>query len=276
MKTLYELIEQRHPPNEWAVFSELASSTGTIQTRLDAAAFNCWRSKKLFRVAYEFKASRGDFLAELRRPAKREFAEAYFHETYFVFEKAEIGKADEIPDGWGLLVRTKKGDQLRRQKVARHREPAPIGTNMMISVLRRAAHTVNAHKYRSFEFEGDEITLEELQAKVNKILVHDQKVLFEQQTATAAERDKLRRDRHALRAPMKRLVELSHEQHWGHDALIDEVTPQLVDHWFEMAKQHAARMIFKQIKQACGQVNSALHQLRSLQDLAAEDLSKDP
>lgn len=266
MRSLYELIEQRHPPNEWAVFPELPSNTGGIRNRVDAAAFNCWKSKKMLRIAYEFKRTRSDFLSELRKPRKREFCEEYFHETWFVFEEKKVGTAEEVPDGWGLLVRTKKGDQLRSRKVARHREPKPMSEEMMLAVLRRAANEINQHRFRSFEFEGDEITLDQLKGKVAKMLYADQQELMRQTAQATQERHELREMRRTLTAPLERLVMRATNKTWGLEGMVKDATPQLVDTWFDQALANASQVIASKINGAYGQVSSALDAIRDLQD----------
>lgn len=139
------LLLARHRLPEWAAFAELRAGTGYgrgSDQRFDVAAFNCYPSKRNYRVVYEVKQTRGDFLRELDQPAKRGQAEDFFHETWFAVAKG-VCTVEEVPDGWGLITPTKKGDKLRQLKRARPREPEPVPYPMIMSVLRRACERVD-------------------------------------------------------------------------------------------------------------------------------------
>lgn len=109
---LLNVIEMRHPTPEWVFIRELRMSTGADVRRqkrspdegeyIDAFALNCWPSKHFQRVAYEVKVNRGDFLAELKNPDKREPFLRYSNLFYFV---APVGliKPEEVPDECGLI-----------------------------------------------------------------------------------------------------------------------------------------------------------------------------
>jgi hypothetical protein len=61
-------------PSEWLFFRELRVGTGRQNgkaQRLDAFALNTLPHTAMKRVCYEVKASRGDFLSELKRPLTR-------------------------------------------------------------------------------------------------------------------------------------------------------------------------------------------------------------
>jgi hypothetical protein len=106
---LLNVIELRHPTPEWVFIRELRIGTGWVRNYkkgsgeyIDAFALNCYPSKKMVRVAYEVKISRGDFLAELKNPDKREPFLRFSNQFYFV---APVGliKPDEVPDECGLI-----------------------------------------------------------------------------------------------------------------------------------------------------------------------------
>jgi hypothetical protein len=71
------------------------------EQRIDAYLLHCWGS--LDRIAFEIKASRGDFLRELKQPLKRRAALVLSNEFYFVAPEGVI-KQDELPLECGLIV----------------------------------------------------------------------------------------------------------------------------------------------------------------------------
>ena len=61
--------------------------------RVDAFALNTLPHTAMKRVCYEVKTSRGDFLAELKRPLKRRIGMRYSNEFYFVTPAALVSAA---------------------------------------------------------------------------------------------------------------------------------------------------------------------------------------
>ena len=74
---------------------------GNVQ-RLDAFALNSLPHTGMKRVCYEVKASRSDFLAELKHPLKRRIGMRYSNEFYFV-TSAQLVHITEIPAECGLV-----------------------------------------------------------------------------------------------------------------------------------------------------------------------------
>jgi hypothetical protein len=90
--------------SEWLFFRELRVGTGrrngNVQ-RLDAFALNSLPHTGMKRVCYEVKASRSDFLAELKHPLKRRIGMRYSNEFYFV-TPAGLADIDEVSVEGGL------------------------------------------------------------------------------------------------------------------------------------------------------------------------------
>lgn len=139
MTDLEDLLEIRFPAPRWASFRELRQATGFSEGegRIDFAAFSMWASDGDRVIACEVKRTRADFMREVENPNKRKWVEKQFGECYFVM-LPDLVSPDEIPEGWGLLVATKKGDKLRRIKVAQQRSVA-LSQSLMRSILRRSA-----------------------------------------------------------------------------------------------------------------------------------------
>lgn len=113
---------------------------------IDAIAIGTWPSRGMLLDAYEIKISRSDWLRELKNPAKAEAFAGLVDRFWLVVADASIVKDGELPEGWGLLVRTPKGDRLRQKAAAqrlhegRHLPPA-FGRSFLVPLL-RAASTV--------------------------------------------------------------------------------------------------------------------------------------
>ncbi len=91
--------------SEWLFLRELRLGTGhrnNFGQRLDAFALNCLPHLAMKRVCYEVKISRGDFLAELKKPLKRRMGLRYSNEFYFVTPPGLLD-ASEIPVDCGLI-----------------------------------------------------------------------------------------------------------------------------------------------------------------------------
>jgi hypothetical protein len=90
---------------EWVFLRELRIGTGHRHheaQRLDAFALNCLPYHGMKRICYELKASRADFLGEIRRPLKRRIGMRFSNEFYFV---TPAGMLDllEVPVDCGLI-----------------------------------------------------------------------------------------------------------------------------------------------------------------------------
>lgn len=121
---LVEIVERAmHPsPAEWLFFRELRVGTGRQNAgaqRVDAFALNTLPHTAMKRVCYEVKTSRGDFLAELKRPLKRRIGMRYSNEFYFVTPAALVSAA-EIPAECGLVEAGQATFAEWKQLIGRH------------------------------------------------------------------------------------------------------------------------------------------------------------
>ncbi|RKZ35327.1 MAG: hypothetical protein DRQ49_19610 [Gammaproteobacteria bacterium] len=224
--TWFDYLVNKHMMPEWIIMFEIelppvgndkvdrthryAHRYREKTRRADAIAFNLWGSKGFERIGYEQKSSRADFVKELDDPSKRMWLEQNCHRTYFLTENADVAKKEEIPDGWGLITRTKKGDKFRRVKLAKPRTPQlELPYKFMLSMFRKIVDDHVMKKLEKFEFEGNMITREQL----IKIAEKENASMLEYASETQSEARILKRKyEHALNdvgATLKRLQKLS-------------------------------------------------------------------
>lgn len=158
-RQIIELLRHRHPAPQWASYEELMINTGHHVQRCDFFAFNCWPSKKFWRVAYEVKVSRGDFSRELNKPTKRMASEEVANECFFV-APAGLLKIDEIPEGWGLIQHTKGG--FRKAKHAKQRDNEFIPIEFVANLARRAQDPPSPYPEIVWKYLGKDMTYEDL------------------------------------------------------------------------------------------------------------------
>lgn len=121
--TLAALVSKTYPSPEWAVFFEVSNTTGFgANRRADAVALGIWPSRGNTIVGFEFKRDRGDWLRELKNPAKAESIAAKCDVWWMVTDRDAIIKPEELPEGWGLYVSNEDQTKL---KCVRQATPFP-------------------------------------------------------------------------------------------------------------------------------------------------------
>lgn len=112
---LYRLLKQRHlggsgqNGDAWAYFEEVRNKTGYgagPERSADAVAMSLWPSRGLLLHGFEVKASRADWLRELRDPSKADAFIRYCDHWWLVTEP-DVVEDGELPPTWGHLVRRK-------------------------------------------------------------------------------------------------------------------------------------------------------------------------
>lgn len=93
-------------------------------------------------IGHEVKVSRADWLTELRDPTKAERIKRYCDYWYLVVSDASIVRADELPEGWGLMV--KAGNRLR----IKHRAPKLTPEVMTLDFVAGLAAAAQRTAYR--------------------------------------------------------------------------------------------------------------------------------
>lgn len=137
------LLDRYSAAKGYAVFFEVADGTGAAKHRsADAIAIGLWRSNGFRRIGFEVKASRSDWLRELRDPAKAEPVAQYCHEWWLLATAAAVAKVEEMPLGWGLMELVDTGLKIRRKPNC----PTPIAmSEPFFASLVRAANKTDMH-----------------------------------------------------------------------------------------------------------------------------------
>lgn len=119
----------------YAMLEEVANATGYSGDRsADALMMELWKPHEWH--GFEIKASRADWLRELKDPSKAETFKRHMDHWWLVVGDAAIVKDGELPEGWGLLVPT-DGRTLRVAKAAPQLKPEPIPRVFMAALMRR-------------------------------------------------------------------------------------------------------------------------------------------
>lgn len=110
-------------PDWWLVYEigtyNSADNGGDAKYRqADAVAISRWSAQNYEFHGVEVKATRSDWLAELRKPSKAD-AMIRLCRKWWVLAPVDVVREEELPDGWGLLVPAQTG--LREQVRAKPR-----------------------------------------------------------------------------------------------------------------------------------------------------------
>lgn len=142
----YTNIRRGTIADRWTRAEHVASSLGYQPKRVAdfIAADKCpgWPyGSALALHGHEVKVSRSDWLTELRDPLKAEAFKPYMHYWWLVVPDSSIVKPGELPEGWGLMV--KSGNKLRAKVQAPRLSPDPLPLDLAISMMAAAARTAH-------------------------------------------------------------------------------------------------------------------------------------
>lgn len=128
-------LRRRFDSKEWVLFTEVRNGDETRVRHADAVAFNLWPARGLEVHGVEVKASRGDWLAELKQPEKSSYFVGRCDRWWVAAHDAKVVLPGELPKGWGLLVL--HGQTLRQVVPAELRaDVLPPDRAFMASLLR--------------------------------------------------------------------------------------------------------------------------------------------
>jgi len=126
---------------EYAFLPQVNQGTGShAGRRADGVAMSVWPSRGLHLHGFEVKVSRGDFLSELKQPAKSDAIQRYCHFWWLVTAKDVIRDGDMLPPTWGWMETEGAGLTIRKHAAQLSAEPWSIP--FVASVLRAASDAI--------------------------------------------------------------------------------------------------------------------------------------
>lgn len=131
---LTDRIKQRFCPPEFSTLTNVEGDQGRFA---DAVAVNLWRSRGFAITGFEVKASRSDWLRELKDPAKAEACARYCH-RFFLVANENVVKLEELPLGWGLMVPERSGLRIKRDATV-NPHIVELSRSFAVHLIRRAA-----------------------------------------------------------------------------------------------------------------------------------------
>jgi len=136
-----DLLSNRFCAPAWAFIPQVRNGTGFLNSArtADALAMSLWPSRGLHLNGFEIKINRGDWLSELKNPAKAE-AIAQFCDFFWVVSPKDIIKLEEIPQNWGWLVPF--GKSVKAMKPPIQMKSEVIDKLFLAAILRRAQETI--------------------------------------------------------------------------------------------------------------------------------------
>ena len=134
---MYRLLRARYDERAWALFPQVADSTGHSNRRYaDAIAFGLWASRGHEIHGFETKVSRGDWLNELNQPDKSAPIQNFCHRWWIVAGDRKLVKLEELPKTWGLLI--PRGDGLEAKVQAPLLKPKKLTRKFCAAIMRRS------------------------------------------------------------------------------------------------------------------------------------------
>lgn len=136
----YECLRRKYPLTEYALMEEVSNEPGHSRSRsADYIIMNLWPSRGNSIIGIEQKASRSDWLSELKKPVKAEAIFKYCDYFYLYTTDENIAKIEEIPDAWGWMCI--KGGKIFTKKGAPKQTPVPLTKGFVACLLKRACGT---------------------------------------------------------------------------------------------------------------------------------------
>lgn len=271
-KSIEALIKERYTYPEWAVILEFSGVVGSrgYNRRADAVAFNCWESRRFHRLAFEVKRSRHDFMVEIDNPEKRRWLEENFHQTYFVVAPG-IVQIDEVPEGWGLLVVTKDGTKITRRKAARHREVPPFPEWLSISAIRSLASQIDQQIQKTYAFESQVVTPEELEVVIYERVRITRKHLEDEWNQVRRMRRVLEERGRLLEAPLRILAQAAGTA--GYDISMELGFDKVLEEWISHIRRKAIQGLLGEIQRTRNALDCLL-QMADTYDLFVEPVRR--
>lgn len=138
--------DRQSPAGAGAVYLTEVTAPGSNR-RADVVHVGLWQNRGAGRIdVCELKTSRGDFLRELKDPAKAEAWWPYSTTFNLVVPHLSIAGPDDLPPGWGLLIPTGRGRRFK--EVVKPAERTPQLTIGLLLTLLKNTETTRTNALR--------------------------------------------------------------------------------------------------------------------------------
>ena len=139
-KVLATALRARFCAPEWAFFREVRNATGyqRVTRSADGIAMGLWPSRGMELHGFEIKASRSDWLRELKAPAKAEEIARYC-DRWWIVAAPKVVLAGELPPTWGLME--PRGKALAAKVEAPKLPAQPLDRAFVAALLRVASES---------------------------------------------------------------------------------------------------------------------------------------
>jgi hypothetical protein len=127
-------LRERFCAPEFSFFEEVGDSGSSSGVYADGVAINMWASRGYAITGFEVKASRSDWIRELKKPEKSEPILSKCDYWHLVAAEG-VYQDDEVPVNWGIL--NFKDGKLREKRKAPKLEPKEITRAFVAQMFRR-------------------------------------------------------------------------------------------------------------------------------------------
>jgi len=135
---LHDQLRARYPADRYALFFEVPDAVSVdARRRIDAVAVGVWKSVGRSITGFEFKASRSDWLREVKQVNKADPFIAICDQFFLVTTDATIAKIDEIPACWGWLSCTPNGLRVQRPATKLPQDKETLPWAFTVGLLRK-------------------------------------------------------------------------------------------------------------------------------------------
>lgn len=153
---LMTMLRERYPKDAYAFFTEVPDGTGgNCRRHCDALVMSLWPSRGLTLTGFELKVSRGDWIKELKQPAKADSIARYCDFWYLVVSDEKIVQRGELPATWGLMMPV--GGKLKVKTEATKLEAEPISRKFIAGLFRAAqsqiTHDAELNRIKMAEYQ---------------------------------------------------------------------------------------------------------------------------
>jgi hypothetical protein len=132
--SLRELLEHKYSLPHFILLWELRDATGFDSSgAADAVAVSLYATRGRAIHGIEIKASRSDWLAEVKRPDKAERIGRFCDYFFLAADNDSVAKLEEIPPEWGFIVR--RGAKLKIVRAAQKLQARPLDREIFTSFL---------------------------------------------------------------------------------------------------------------------------------------------